>query len=175
MIGCGDVRVILKNCSDWLRRWFGSDMLLQAARVRQLSTCPRVTTVVWAKVVTFDISTQLELCLWSCQRFLGRWNVSQRIELSYSSLENGMWVKEWSYLWYFISFIGGDESRPQDVVQSGKSMFSGERLLCTWYHTCKLRECWWTIYRWPCCRSGENIKTASHSSCRIGYDWLWVY
>jgi len=96
----------------------------------------------------------------------------QMSELSYSSLENGMWVKEWSYLWYFISFsfIGGDDLRPQDVVQSGKPMLSGERLLCTWYHTCKLRGCWWTIYRWPCCRSGENVKTASHSSCRIGYD-----
>ena len=151
MIGCGDVRVILKNCSDWLRRWFGSE-------------CTRLSQSSNFWYFNFDISTQLELCLWSCQRFLGRWDGNVKCQIN-SSLENGMWVKEWRYLWYFISFIGGDDSRPQDVVQSGKSMLSGERLLCTRYHTCKLRGCWW-----PCCRSGENVKTASHSSCRIGYD-----
>jgi len=92
----------------------------------------------------FDISTQLELCLWSCQWFLGRWDGNVKRQIN-SSLENGMWVKEWRYLWYFISFIGGDDSRPQNVVQSGKSMLSGEWLLCTCYHTCKLRGCWWTM------------------------------
>ena len=123
--------------------------------------------LVWAKVVTFDISTQLELCLWSCQRFLGRWDGNVKCQIN-SYLENGMWVKEWSYLWYFISFIGGDDSRPQDVVWGGKSMLSGERLLSILYHTCiKLRGCWWTIYRWPCCRSSVNVKAASHSSCRM--------
>ena len=153
-------------CASFLRLfWLAAKMIWKWIRFSRSSNF-------W--YFNFDISTQLELCLWSYQRFLGRWDGNVKSQIK-SSLENGMWVEEWRYLWYFIPFIGGDDSRPQDLVQSGKSMLSGERLLCTWYHTCKLRGCWWTIYRWPCCRSGENVKTASHSICRIGYDWLWVY
>ena len=138
--------LVVEMCASFLRTvLIGCEDDLEVNATRCLSS-------------TFDISTQLELCLWS-------WNVSQRMELY-----DGMLVKEWSYLRHFI--IGGDDSRPQDVVRGGKSMLSGERLLCTWYHTCiELRGCWWTICRWSCCRSGESVKMNVHEDNQF-YDMM---
>jgi len=136
-----------------------------------------------------DISTQLELCLWSCQRFLGRGDENVNCQIN-SYRENGMWVKEWSYLsqrmelslifyftywrrWVAASRCG---AKWKVHVIRGVALVHLVSYLCTSWVL--MNNDSWVLMNndcWPWCRSGENVKTTSHSESFQLSNWVWFY
>ena len=145
MIGCGDVRIVLKDCSDWLR-------LSQSSNFWYFNSVGTVSMI---------MST-----------FVGRWDGNAKWQIN-SSLVNGMWVKGLSLIFYFIywrRWVATSRCGAKWKVH----VIRGVALvhLVSYFYTSRVlmnNDCW------PWCRSGENVKTASHSESLQLSNLVFIY